>query len=218
MIIDVIINSCARPELLEISLKTFKEKIKSDAHQFRWVLIEDKVDDIQRRVEGLRWIKEHRDLFDEVIISSIAAGVGFWWQEAIKYCKSDYHIHVEDDGKYLTEINIDPIIELMIKYKDILSIMFSRGKIRTENNLGQTNLDGIDLTKFRLMSVATGIFNTKNVKSLLNVVGWENKIHENGTLTPASEKLNFKKFILDHDVKHYEHIGAKKEYRKGGYK
>lgn len=218
MIIDVMINSCARPELLELSLKTFKAKIKSDIHQLRWVLVEDKVDDIQRRAEGLKWIQENNDLFDEIIILKEKAGVGFWWQETIKHCTSDYHIHVEDDGKYLTEINIDSIIEVMQINDDIINIIFSRGSIKKENNLGHVTINNVNLTKFALMSVATGMFNTNNIKKLLGSVGWKNKIHEKGTLTPFSEELGFRKFILGHNIKHYEHIGAKKEYRKGKYR
>ena len=217
MIIDVMINSCARIDLLERSLESFNKYVHSEEHTFRRVLIEDKVDNERRRQLGIDWIIKNKHEFDKIVLLPEKAGVGFWWQKTMEYCESPYHIHVEDDNEYLTEVNIDAIIDTMERHSNIINIAFSRGPIRKENNLGQEIVDGLALTKFRLMSVAAGVFNTNNVNVLLDKVGWENKIHEAGTLTPASEKLKFRKYVLGHGTKHYAHVGEAKEYRKGGW-
>ena len=59
MVIDVLINSCARPDVLEISINTFLKKIKTDKHKFRYVLLEDVVTDKCRQEESHRWIKNN---------------------------------------------------------------------------------------------------------------------------------------------------------------
>lgn len=218
MEIDILISSCSRPDVLERTILSFKKNIYSNKHKFKYILIEDKVDDINRQELGKKWINKNIKLFDEVYFLKEKAGVGFWWQEALKKCNTDFHFHLEDDNYFIKKIYIDHIVEMMIKYNDIVEVMLSRGKIRKINNLGEININGIYLTNFRLFSVATGLFNTKNVYDILDYLGWKNKIHENGTLTPASEKLGFRKLVLGHNEKHYDHIGAIENYRKGAWK
>lgn len=219
MIIDVLINSCARPDILEVSLFTFLERIKSDKHTFRYVLVEDKMDDEVRQANGAEWIEKHAELFDEVVFLEKHAGPGCWWAPTIKLCKSDYHFHLEDDNEFIVDINIDPIIDVLQNNDDIVEIILSRGEIRKDLNPRQQTINGVVLTEFDLLSVATGLFNTKNVKFIIDILGWDNRLHEFGTLTPTSKKLGLRKFILGPvDSKHYIHVGEEKGYRKGGYK
>jgi len=218
MAIDILINSCARIDVLEMSVNTFMERIKSSNHVFRYVLVEDRVDDESRQAAGKKWIKEHSELFDEVIFLKKKAGPGFFFAPAVFLCKSEYFFHLEDDNEFIVDVNIDPIIELMKRYDDVVEIMLSRGKLRPENNLGETIIDDIKLTGFDLFSVATGIFNTKLVKNMIDKIGWDQQLHESGTLTPMSKKLGLRKFVLGHDEKHYTHVGEEKGYRKGVWK
>jgi len=94
----------------------------------------------------------------------------------------------------------------------------NRGRIRKKNNLGKVIVDGLKLIEFDLFSVATGVFNTKLVKQIIDKAGWKNQLHEAGLLTPISKKLNLKKYILEHGIQHYKHVGAEKGYRKGAWK
>ena len=208
MVIDVLINSCARPDILEVSINSFRQRVKSDDHEFRYVIVEDRVDDKKRRTQGLDWIIGNRDIFDEIVVSSKKYGPGFFFAPAVKECMSDYFFHLEDDNEFIIDVNIDPIIELMKNHDDVVEVMLSRGKlIRPSNNLGKTIIDGIELTKFDLFSVATGVFNTKLVKQMIDRIGWDQQLHEAGTLTPMSKKLKLRKFVLGHDEKHYTHVG-----------
>lgn len=217
MVIDVLVNSCARPDILEVSINTFMERIKSD-HEFRWVIVEDRVSDKKRQAEGRNWIMSNVKIFNHVFFLGKKAGPGFWFAPTVRLCESDYFFHLEDDNKFIVDVDIDPIIELMKKHDDVVEIMLSRGKIRPENNLGKTIIDDIKLTKFDLFSVATGIFNTKQVKRIIDNIGWDKQMHEAGILTPTSKKLGMRKFVLGHGTKHYAHVGAEKGYRKGGWK
>lgn len=216
--IDIMISSCSRPRLLKVSINSFREKIISKKHSFRWVIIEDKVDDEKRKKLGRQFIKKNSNLFDEIIYLDKKAGVGFWWQEMLKHCKSKIHFHLEDDNKFLTNINIDPVIDLLENNKDIVEIILRRGKHNKKIKPIKTEVDNNKLTKINFMSIATGLFDTELSKRIVTEAnGWNSKVHEFGTLTPASNKLKLRKFVLGHNKIHYEHIGKDNRYRKGKY-
>jgi GT2 family glycosyltransferase len=218
MQIDVIVTSCARPDILEVSLNTFMSRVKTNEHEFRYVLVEDKVDSEARQKEGAKWIEKNRKLFDKVVFLKKKAGPGFWYAKNIEHCESKYHFHLEDDNKFIVDVNIDPIIKVLQKHDDIVQIMCSRGKINPINNPSKLTIDGVKLTEFDLYSVATGVFNTKNVKAIIDKLGWDSQLHEAGTLMPASKELKLRKFVLGHDKTHYVHVGAQKGYKKGGWR
>jgi hypothetical protein len=221
MIIDVLVSSCARPDMLETSIMSFRRHIKTEKHEYRWVIIEDKIGSRERRKEGEEWIRKHRHLFDKKIFLRRKAGVGYWWQKAIEQCESDFHIHLEDDNEFLGHIMIDPLINIMSEKSDIIEIMFSRGLVRADNNPKRIMLSGVIFTENDLMSIATGVFNTKLVRILLDTVGWGEKVKEHGTLTPATKKLGFRKLVLGEngeDNIHYLHVGADLGLRKGAWK
>ncbi len=218
MKVDVLVNSCARPDLLEKSINTFSRHMKSDLHTFRWVLVEDKVDDESRQLKGKIWIKNHIHLFDKVVLLKEKAGPGYWWAKTIEQCESDFHIHLEDDCKFITDFNIDPIIDLLIRNENIVEIIFRRDKLKNRNQGKKVTLENIPLTLYKSFSVATGIFNTNNVRKIIDVLGWDQQLHEATTLCPTSKKLNLQRYILGHNEVHYMHEGQQKCYRKGKWK
>lgn len=218
MVIDILCNSCARPDLLEQSVYSTQENIVSSVHTFRWVIVEDLVNDESRRRLGREWIESHSYLFDEIVFSETPAVVGMYWQKVLKLCKSPIHIHAEDDTKYLQKINIDLIVDFLITNGDVISTIFCRGKINPKNDLGKVILEDIKLTKLRLMSNSVGIFNTRLVNNLLDSVGWDKVMRENKVLTPACDKLGYRRYVLGHDKQHYIHAGQDKKYRKGNWK
>jgi len=218
MLIDVLVNSCARPELLDVSINTFRDKIISNQHDFRYVLVEDKVDDKKRQEKGAEWIEKNKHSFDEVVFLEKKAGPGFWYAPTIALCKSLYHIHLEDDNKFIKRVNIDPIIELLQWSPEIVEVIFSRGKLNDKLNPRSVTIGKLRLTEMDQYSVATGIFNTTLVKNLINTIGLDKQMHEAKTLTPTSKNFGFRKFVLGHDDKHYIHVGGEKGYRKGSWK
>jgi len=217
MEIDVLINSCARPDVLDKSFSTFKQKIKT-SHKFRYVLLEDVVENKERQRLGRQWIEEHNDSFDDIVYADKRMGPGFFFAPIVSRCKSDYFFHLEDDNEFIVEIDTDPIFDLMRSDNNIVEIMLNRGPIRRENNLGRIRLSGQELTKLGLFSVATGIFNTSHTKRIIEDIGWEERLNEFGSLTPTAEKFGLKRFVLGHGAQHYKHVGEIKRYKKGGWK
>jgi len=215
MLIDILCNSCARPEMLEKSVYSTRENIISDKHEFRWVIVEDLVSDLKRRAAGRKWIEDNAHLFDEIVYAKTPAVMDKYWQKVIRVCESDYHVHAEDDTKYLKKIDIDPLIDFLQNNEDVVEIIFSRGSIKSANIINKIIINDLELTEAKMMSNSVGVFNTKNVKSILDEVDWNSVLHENKVLTPAAIKLGFKRFILGHDDQHYIHLGEDKKYRKG---
>lgn len=217
MIIDVIVTSCARPDVLDVSFSSFRKKVISD-RQFRYIIIEDKVDDEKRQEEGRKWIEKHKHLFHKIVFLKEKAGPGYWYTKNIEHCTTNYHFHLEDDNEFVEYINLDYIIEILQNNPNIVQIMCSRGRINPANKPRKVIIDGLELTESNLYSVATGVFNTKNVLKVIDKVGRNIKLHEFGNLTPASKELGLRKFVLGHDKIHYIHVGAEKGYRKGRWK
>ena len=218
MEIDVLINSCARPDILETSIDTFMKMVKSNNHTFRYVIVEDKVDNEKRQKLGKEFIMDNSFLFDKIVFLDEKAGPGYWWAKTIKLCRSCFHIHLEDDNEFIKKINIDPIISIMKSHNDIIEIIFSRGEIEKNLYPKETMVGNVALTEFESMSVASGLFNTVLVKQMANLIGWDKKMNEFSTLHPMANKLGFRRFFLGHNDKHYTHLGQKLNYRKGKWR
>lgn len=218
MILDILLNSCARPDLLEQSVYSTRENIVSDKHTFRWVIVEDLVADPHRRNLGRQWIEDHSDLFDEIVFSDTPAVMDKFWQKVLVLCRSPIHVKAEDDTKYIKKINIDPLVDFLINHNDVLSVVFCRGKINPSNYLEEVVIDNIKLTKFRMVANSVGVFNTKLLNNLIDYIGWDKVLSESKVLTPACDKLGYKKYVLGQDDQHYIHAGAAKKYRKGNWK
>lgn len=218
MNIDILINSCSRPDVLETSILTFKKYIKT-SHNLRYIILEDKVNDNKRQKVGRKWLNKNKDLFDEIHLSKKRMGPGFFFAPIVKLCKTDYFFHLEDDNIFFMDIDIDPIVEVM-KNNEILEIILRRGITDPRNNPTNIIIDGLELTQFDIFSVATGLFNTSLVEKVIDVAGWKKQLREVQVLGRISKELNLKKYTLgfNNNDKHYEHIGPKKGYKKGGWK
>lgn len=211
--IDVLINSCARPDILEVSLRTFKEHVRTTG-KLRYVILEDKVHDPKRQALCKQWI-ESQD-FDRVVYAQNRMGPGRFFAPVVSLCESDYFFHLEDDNDFILDIELDPIIEFMRNHDKVVEVMLNRGNKGT--NLGKKiTVNSLNLTEFNLFSVATGMFNTMQVRKIIDQLGWDKKLHEAGTLTPTSKKLGLQNYLLGHGEQHYLHVGQIKNYRKGAW-
>jgi len=220
MNLDVMINSCARPDILEISISTFKKHIKTN-HNLRYVILEDKVDDERRQEAGRKWIESNKYLFDEIHCAEKRMGPGFFFAPIVKLCQTPFFFHLEDDNEFLVDINIDPILEMMKRHDDIANVVLRRGMmVDKRNHPKAVIIDGIELTKFDLYSVATGLFNVNIAKTIIDKAGWHNQLREVQVLGKLSQEMKFKKYTLgrDNSFLHYNHIGPNKGYRKGSWK
>ena len=220
MDIDVLINSCARPDVLETSIKTFKKHIKT-SHALRYVLLEDKVNNKARQKAGRKWLNKNKKLFDEIHFAEKKLGPGFFFAPVVKLCKTDYFFHLEDDNEFIVDVNIDRIIKVMQNNEYMAEVVLRRGRLVDKRNHPKSvTIDGLKVTMMDIFSVATGVFNTKAVRKIIDKAGWNRQLREVWILGPTAAELNFKKYTLGHDDSslHYNHVGPSRGYRKGGWK
>ena len=59
------------------------------------------------------------------------------------------------------------------------------------------NIDNVNLVESSFYSDSIGIHNLELTKKIIDECGWENQLHEARVLTPASNKLGIKKYVLD---------------------
>ncbi len=219
MDLDVLISSCSRPDILEISINTFKKYIRT-THNLRYVILEDKVDDEQRQELGRKWLEKNEYLFDEIHFSEKRMGPGFYYAPLVDLCKSEFFIHLDDDTKFVTHVNLDKMIDVMKRSSDMTEIIFRRGKTDPRNNPKNVKIYGLKLTQFDLYSNATGLFNTELTCRIIDEAGWKTQLREVQVLGRISKELNLKNYTLgfNNNNIHYEHLSAKRGYRKGGWK
>lgn len=213
--IDILINSCARPDIMDVSLKTFRERVKT-TYPLRYVLLEDCVNDHKRQALGREWIDSQE--LDEVVYAEKKMGPGKFFAPVVALCKSDFFFHLEDDNKFVADVYLDPIIEFMKNNDEVVEVILSRGNHPSKVLGKELMLDLVPLTELKLFSVATGVFNTTMVKKIIDSLGWNIKLHEAALLTPAANTLGLKRFLLGHKEQHYIHVGEVENYRKGAWK
>jgi len=215
MIIDIALSSCARVELLQNSVLSFIDSVESE-HTFRWIIVEDKVDDADRQQVGRNWIQTHSGMFDEIIYSEKKLTYVFCFSEVLKYVKSDYFVRWEDDFEFKHDIDIDPMIETLIKHNEnMANISFKRNYCDTS----EFTQVGEDLIESPLFSIGPGVFNTKLTSDIVNLSG-TGECHEFGVLTPSMNKLGYKSYIWGSKDEPFllDHIGKNLGYNKGDYK
>lgn len=221
MIVDVLINSCARPDSMELCFQSFLKMVKTK-HQFRFVLVEDKVDSEERQCLGRTWIQDNEHHFDEIVFLDKKAGFGYHFQEVVKRGKSPFFFRLEDDQQFVQEVDIDPLIRILEKQADTCQIILRRDSHRVEA-IKKENIDGVKLVASTFYSDSIGVHNLELTKKIIDECGWDTQLHENSVLTPASKKLGIKKYVLDYEDYfwqkkpiHYVHAG--KDFRRGSWK
>jgi hypothetical protein len=222
MIIDVLINSCARPDSMDVCLNSFFKHIKTFNHEFRFVFVEDVVDNKERQMLGRTWVENNQKYFDEIIFLEKKAGFGFHFQEVVKRGKSEIFFRLEDDQKFIVDVDIDPLVEILVLEELLCSIMLRRDVYK--NKFKQKKIiNGVKLQETDFYSDSIGLHKLSLTKTLIDKCGWNNQLHESGVLTPQSLSLGFVKYVLDYkdffwqrNPVHYIHAG--KDYRQGTWK
>lgn len=215
MAIDVIINSCARPDFLEISVKSFQKYVRC-SEDLRYILIEDRVADSGRRQRGLDWIRLNRGLFDQIILLEDTAGKGFWWYHTLDHCSSDVFIHLEDDCEFLTALDLDPLIALIRQNEEVSELIFNRGPLDTKVPSRKLEMGNRIFFEFELLSIASGVFSLLAMQRIIALVGRETRPHESTNLYFAASELGYKQLYIASPTKHYRHNGCLPSLRKGG--
>lgn len=222
MIIDVLINSCARPDSMDVCLKSFFKHIKTVKHEFRLVFVEDLVDNPDRQILGKKWVEKNLNFFDEVHFLEKKAGFGYHFQEVVKRGKSKIFFRLEDDQKFIVDVNIDLLVDILQNDENLCNIMLRRDVYKNKFRR-KLDINGIKLQETDFYSDSIGLHNLALTKKLIDKCGWNNQLHEAGLLTPQSLNLGLKKYVLDYknyfwqkNPVHYIHAG--KKYRQGTWR
>jgi hypothetical protein len=113
------------------------------------------------------------------------------------------------------------LIEILEQEPNTCEIIFRRDNHR-ESKVAKTKVNDIELTEVSFYSDSIGVYNLELTKNIIDECGWENQLHEAGTLTPAANKLGYKKYLLGQKKilrsgpVHYIHVG--KNYRQGTWR
>lgn len=219
MNLDVLVNSCARPDIMDISMSSFFKHIKTK-HKLRFVLMEDKVDDEERQKAGLEWINKNRHIFDEVHFAEKKMGPGKYFAPTVKLCKSDYFFHLEDDNQFIADIDIDPLLDFLVNNQNAVEIIFRRGPTDPRNHPTNCVVDGIELTRMDILSNSAGVFNALHIKRIIDEIGWKSHLNESKLLGPTAEKFGLSRYTLGFNESgpNYIHLSKKRGYRKGEWK
>tara|TARA_Y100001954_G_C15793649_1_gene596416 strand:- start:156 stop:839 length:684 start_codon:yes stop_codon:yes gene_type:complete len=217
--ISVVISSCSRLRLLKKSIASLQESLVSTC-KLNYILVEDFVDEPERRKESRDWLENNVDIFSKVVFLNTKAGFGKHFQEAVKNVESDFFFRMEDDQIFRRKIFLDPLLDILYSDNSLASISLRRPK-DNRDCIRNLVINDIEFQQTTFFSDSLGLFNTSLTKSLIDTCGWDSLLHEKKVMTPASVKLGLKKFILGKKNKfksssiHYKHEGINE--RQGSY-
>lgn len=219
--IDVLISSCARPDILDACIKSFIKHAKSKLG-FRLVICEDLVSDPERQKLGAKWISNHKFFFDKIIFSKTKLTYVFCFSEILKYAKSKYFIRLEDDVEFFEEIDCDKIIDCLKRNENICQFIFRRQNMKLHPQWSCSNISDCGTRKLYssdFCSIASGVYNTKLIRQIVDYSG-TNKCHESKVLTPSMKALNFKGGVIEglNSKEAIQYVGDNLGYKKGSWK
>ena len=91
-------------------------------------------------------------------------------------------------SKFIRDINIDPIIDTLIKNQNILEIMLRRipdqdkdKNMQHYKSPPEVLINNLPLTKTYFMSDSIGFYNTNLVRQVIDKAGWQSQLHECGS-------------------------------------
>jgi len=118
--IDIVTTSVIRPDILEGTFKSFTENLFKEKDRYRLFINIDCIGDEKDIPKMLEICNKY---FDEVYYRtsrepSFPKAVLWLWEQACK-TDSDFIFHLEDDWSLFRYTNIDHLINILNKYKDL---------------------------------------------------------------------------------------------------
>jgi len=214
--IDVVVTSCARPEMLERTVVSFKENVRFSG-DMRMILIEDFVEDDERRIAGRSWIEKNSSLFDEVVVMKENVGPYRQFQNAASRVDAPYMFKMDDDAEFIAEIDLDAMVEIMAQDGTLAQLILRRGEHK-EVSPSVEKVGAHEIVVHDFYSISFGIHRMIDVRRLFGKIGWDTEAHESGVLTPTARKLCMRCAIFGRNNVHYRHVGGEMGYDKGKWK
>jgi len=118
--VDITMVAVIRPDLVRRTLKTIVANIVDDPERFKLIL---NIDPIGEKIKPEKVAKIAKEYFGNVIYNipkkpSFAKAVKWVWENS----NTPYIFHIEDDWDIARKININHMIKIMMKYKELSSL------------------------------------------------------------------------------------------------
>jgi len=166
--IDITITSTIRPELLYITLYSFKSKLLKNNFKYRIILNVDPIGDDNYNQQK---ILDITSIFFNDIIYNFPKEPNF--PKAVIWCwkqvKSDYVFHLEDDWYLIKDINLNSMINILDRNLNMASLKLSQTKQKEKNNQIE------DFIYHEKLSLNPTLFNGKFIKNIVQLLN--NKIN-----------------------------------------
>ena len=149
-VIDITMTAVLRPDLINITLKSFCDNLFTDRDRYRLVI---NIDPVGRKINPNEVIKVCMSYFENVKFNiaefaSFPRAVKWVWSNST----SEYVFHLEDDWIIYRNVNIDELINLLKKYPEMASLRLCRHKLKVGKDgeihgcIYKYNKDGFFLT------------------------------------------------------------------------
>jgi len=122
MKIDVLVMASSRPDLLKITMQSFKEYMVFKNIELRYLIHEDFVYPEESK-KSLEYALNH---FDIVESSLPKIGVGYAMDKMFKMVESDYVFYLQDDWEFERPVELDRLLWTMDNNPNINCITFNK--------------------------------------------------------------------------------------------
>lgn len=122
---DVILTGSSRPDLLEITLKTWKKFLHTEQN-LRWIIHED----VKDKEKSKRSQQLSNLVADDVIVDNPPCGIGHSIDKLLSKVKCKYALYLQDDWELERPVELDKLTYIMDKNPNINQIIFPKMKIR----------------------------------------------------------------------------------------
>jgi len=123
-IIDVMIDSGSRPEILKETLPTIIDNLVFSG-KLRWMFHEAIINK-EKSEENIEWIKS-LNMFDVIEVNE-PVGQAISIGNILEHCKSKYLFHIEDDYIIKRNIDLDVMWDIIENANDVNQLIFHRRK------------------------------------------------------------------------------------------
>lgn len=122
--IDITMSATIRPSILDQTLRSFSQNMLSRKNHYRLIL---NVDPIGEDVRQDSMLIVARNYFDDIVYNfpktpCFCKAVIWCWDQVT----ADYCLHLEDDWRLLFPIDVDDMINIMERHKDLVSLRLSK--------------------------------------------------------------------------------------------
>ena len=124
--LSVIVFSTGQQKVLKKTLKYLRKRVDFTGLEVRWLSSDDYVDDPKIDNAACRAFIKELGLFEYCYFPEKNQGFGGVINYMYRQVKTSYVLHLEHDWKFLRQITLRPLIEIMEAHPEITCIRFNK--------------------------------------------------------------------------------------------